>query len=83
MKFKSIVFLQGSEASESLDTLNDEGVEAAMTHLQQWESENPPKDEVHHAPLAGYGDDLFREGRYIMSWNFKREYIGLEKIVEE
>ena len=36
MKYKEIIFLQGEEATEVLEILEEEGENAAFQHLLQW-----------------------------------------------
>jgi len=81
MKFREIVFLQDSNATEALNLLKEDS-DAAFEYLKQWdygegeESENPP---------WGEGDRRIRfpkEGtiEYVLSYNRSLDYISLTAI---
>lgn len=75
-KYEDVVFLQGEEADEALDILNNEGKDAAMDYLIQWH------DPGHHMGKnelgIGSSDQTYRRDGYIMSWNSSFGYIGLD-----
>lgn len=75
-RYEDVVFIQGSEAEEPLRILNDQGPEAALEYLKQWHShgEHMGSNEVSH----GADDKVFKKDGYIMSWNNKLDYIGLQ-----
>lgn len=78
-KYANIVFMQGSEADEPLDILNNDGPEALLAYLQQWDYGE--YYDVSDEPSAGSGDRTIEMGEYIISYNSRIGYIGLEKII--
>jgi hypothetical protein len=79
--FSQIVFLQGSEAEEPLEILNNQGEQAALEYLKQWDMGD--SYETTTGSGAGRSDSQYQEGNYLMSWNDRIGYIGLERIDEE
>lgn len=77
-EYADIVFLQGHEAEEVMDILNQQGAEAAMNHLKQWDN-----GEYHNVTENPFGtqDKLYREGDYVMGYNTGIPYIGLSKLM--
>ena len=78
-----IVFLQNSQdAEEPLQILENQGEEAAIKYLSQWdyggENEHSPTED---APW-GSSDKTFEQGDYVLSWNSGLGYIGLARKVE-
>jgi len=76
--FSSIVFMQGEEANEPLEILNSQGEKAALNYLMQWDMADSHDTSV--GSRAGRNDDQYQEGNYLMSWNDRIGYIGLERI---
>jgi hypothetical protein len=75
--FSRIVFMQGDDADEVLAILDDQGEEAAVEHLAQWHF--PGEHETANEPAAGTDDDTFEtDDGFILSWNTRLGYIGLE-----
>lgn len=74
-RYEQIAFLQGEEASEVMDILNNDGEEAALTHLQMghYPGEHDAEDEI---GTGKYDDKLEKDG-YIMTWNSRLPYISL------
>lgn len=79
--FQRIVFLQGDEAAEILDgVFGQEGIERTVEYLtRQYAGEGAP--EISDSPSAGRGDDTARVGDFVLTWNLRRGYIGLELVV--
>lgn len=79
--YQRIVFVQGDEAAEVLDgVLSRQGVERTVEYLtQQYTGEGAP--EISDSPSAGRGDDTARVGDYLLTWNLRRGYIGLERVM--
>ena len=75
-KYENVVFLQGEEAEEPLRILNDEGEDAALEYLMQWHDvgNHEGTDELNHSE----NDNVYEVGNYIMSWNNRLGYIGLQ-----
>jgi len=84
MKYTNIFFLQGEEAKEALNILDKKGHVATFNFLQEWnygESEIEENNTEGFTPW-GSGDRLYRNGNFVMSYNFGMGYIGLTEIVE-
>ena len=75
-KYENVVFVQGEEADEPLRILNDEGEEAALEYLKQWHDfgNHEGTDQLG----AGSSDSTFEKDGYIMSYNPRIGYIGLQ-----
>lgn len=74
--FEQIVFMQGDEADEPLQILDNEGEQAAMDYLKDWHY--PGEHDTRAASGAGNSDNTYKKDGYIMAWNDDLEYIGLE-----
>lgn len=74
-RYEDVVFLQGDEAEEALQILNNDGREAALNYLAQWHSpgHSMGRNELPH----GTQDKTFEKDGYHMSWNPYLGYIGL------
>ncbi len=74
-RYEQIVFLQGQEADEAMDILNNDGEEATLQYLQQWHmpGEHDGKNDLGH----GTQDKTYEKDGYIMSWNPYLPYVGL------
>ena len=75
-KYESVVFLQGEEAAEPLRILNDEGEDAAIEYLKQWHQ--PGSHEGNEKIGAGTEDNVYEKDGYVLVWNDRLGYIGLE-----
>lgn len=79
MKYRSIVFAQGDDATEPLGILEDKGELAAIKYLLQWDyGEGDIEDKPHH----GTADHIKKWKGYILSWNTHIGYIGLEDTIQ-
>lgn len=74
-RYEEVVFLQGDEANEAIDILNNDGQDAAMEYLKQWH--NPGEHMGSDKPGHGTMDRTFSKDGYLMSWNTHIPYIGL------
>lgn len=74
--YENVVFLQGSEASEPLSMLDNDGPDAAIEFLTQWH--NPGEHEGTNELGHGMTDKVYGKGNYILSWNTALGYIGLQ-----
>jgi hypothetical protein len=79
MKYKEVVFLQGEEATEVLEILEEEGENAAFQHLLQWDYGESSITEGDFP--FGSTDKLFYKAHFIMCYNNKVGYIGLIEVV--
>jgi hypothetical protein len=75
-KYEDVVFLQGDEAYEPLERLDREGPDAALEYLKQWHYPG----EHQGSQVLGHGseDKTYEKDGYIMSWNPRLDYIGLQ-----
>lgn len=72
-KYQDVVFMQGDDAIEPLQILDDKGVEAVAEYLGQWDY-----GEGEHVDFpAGDDDDIEEAGDYIVIWNSRLGYIGM------
>jgi hypothetical protein len=78
--YHHIVFLQGHEADETLQIINENGCEAAVHHLLQWD--NGEYYEQRDTPSAGSGDYTYTSecGDYLLTYNPRIGYAGLEYV---
>jgi len=74
-RYERVVFLDGSEADEAMDILNNDGRDAALEYLKQWHypGQGMGSDEIGN----GTQDKTYEKDGYIMSWNPYLPYIGL------
>lgn len=87
MVYRNIVFLQGDEADEALNILDEDGTEAAFNHLLDTYEGTGPDDYTDDEPW-GESDDIedfeTRDGaKYVLSYNAGLGYIGLTQVEEE
>lgn len=77
MIYHSIVFMQGDEATEPLEILDNKGAKAAIDYLAQWDYGT----EMEHSPVTeppwGDSDHTEKRGSYVLSYNTHLGYIGL------
>ena len=81
-KYYEIVFMQGDDAKEPLDILDDKGELAALEYLKDWDY----GDEMDHSPEEkpwGNDDDVYEKDDYVMSYNTGLGYIGLVRKVKK
>lgn len=83
-RYYPIVFLQGEEAQETMDILDQSGEEEALKHLlQNYYGEGPERalDDEHY---KGNLDHEYRQEidgeTFIMNWNYGLPYIGLTQM---
>lgn len=79
--YESIVFMQGEEADEPLKILEEQGEEAALEFLKQWDYGEG--GETYNENPAGADDDEYRSGNYIMSYNTRIGTIGLCQVLAD
>lgn len=74
-RYEDVVFLQGDEAEEPMNILDEKGVDAALEYLKQWHypGEHMGRKELPH----GTNDKTYEKDGYIMGWNPHLPYIGL------
>jgi hypothetical protein len=82
MAYQRIIFFQNEQADEALKILNDDGWEAAIAHLAQWD-QGLAGGEISDEPSSGDADCVKEDDHYRLSWNSGLGYIGLEAIVSD
>jgi len=78
-QYASIVFLQGDEASEAFTILEEDGEDALLNYLTQWDYGE--YHDISDSSQAGSDDTTFENGDYLVSYNRPLPYISLEKII--
>ena len=75
-RYEDVVFVQGDEAEEPINILDEKGEDAALAYLIQWHNpgEHMGRNELSH----GSNDRTYEKDGYIMSWNTHIPYIGLQ-----
>ena len=81
-KYMEIVFIQNEEAETPLKILEEQGEDAAMNYLRQWDY-GDDDGEIYYRNPGGSGDSAYRKGNFVMSYNTSLGYIGLCKIIDE
>ena len=72
--------MQGDDAREPLAILDKQGESAALDFLSEWDYGNAcPTDNA----SAGTSDTIYRERNYILNYNTRLGYIGLDREIEE
>ena len=77
-EYRQIVFMQGDDADETMQILDEHGKKAALDHLLQWDNGD---GDVRSTSSAGSNDYIYKHGNYIMSYNLGLPYIGLEEVI--
>ena len=75
MTYEHVVFMQGNEATETLEILDSQGEQAALDHLVQWHY--PGEHDASDYTGEGTADSVYVDGIYQMSYNEGLDYIGL------
>lgn len=74
--YEDVVFMQGEDAEDALSILETQGEDAALNYLKQW---HEPGSHMGSSELGhGSGDETYEKDGYIMSWNSRMGYIGLQ-----
>lgn len=80
-RYYSMVFLQGDEAQETMDILDQQGEEAAWTYLMQNYYDEGAMRPLESSTYKGTQDHEFRKDidgeTFIMNWNYGIPYIGM------
>jgi hypothetical protein len=74
--YEDIVFAQGEDAIEPLEILAEKGRDAAIDFLAQWHDLG--KHMTREEPAAGTSDTVYEKDSYILTYNLRLGYIGLE-----
>lgn len=75
-RYEDVVFMQGDDAHKALTILDVGGEDAALNYLKQW---HEPGSHMGSSKLGhGSDDKTYEKDGYIMSWNPRMGYIGLQ-----
>lgn len=77
MQYETIIFMQGHEALEPLDILKEQGEEAAIEYLLQWDYGE--SGEWIDVEPYGTGSKLYRVGNLILCYHSGIGYVGLTR----
>lgn len=78
--YQSIVFAQGDDATEPLELLDENGVDCAVGYLSEWDQGEDNAEPWKESSAAGESDRQERCGAYLLTWNSRLGYIGLERV---
>jgi hypothetical protein len=79
-RYARIIFAQGDDAIEPLAIYDDEGADAAIDYLAQWDCGE--YCDLSRDSSAGASDSQVTIGAYVLTVNESLGYIGLELIIE-
>lgn len=74
--YEHVVFLEGYEAEYVFEILDNEGYDTTLGYLTKMH--NVGTHDGSSEPSFGTDDETYVVGKYIMSWNRKLGYIGLD-----
>lgn len=78
-QYSHIVFMQDSEGHDVIDRMDTESPEEIVDYLAQWDYGDDY--DVRDTPSAGEWDDTMVVGEYLLTWNSRLGYVGLERII--
>lgn len=78
--YRTVVFLQDSEAVEALDILDKNGEDDLFEYLLQWECGDEGAD-VREEPPYGRYDMIFERGEYVISYDWNGQYVSLTEVI--
>ncbi|WP_147106533.1 hypothetical protein [Nesterenkonia populi] len=82
-RWVNVVFLDRGQADGVLDLIDEDGAQAGITHLAQWDTGQETTDAamengyVYDQPPAADGDHLITEGDYTISYNQQMGHVAL------
>jgi hypothetical protein len=81
--YVSVVFQQGDDATDTLNILNENGPQAALEHLSQWDFGRETEEAadvyggVYDEPPASADDRTHASGEYVMTYSHAHGHVGL------
>jgi len=72
--YEDIYFNQNED--EGFDILRNDGEDAVIDHLRQWHY--PGEHRIQDQPSFGSADDIYEKGNYVLAYNRRLGYMGLE-----
>lgn len=86
-RWVNVVFLDRGQTDGVLDLIDEDGAQAGITHLAQWDTGQETTDAamengyVYDQPPAAEGDHLITEGDYTISYNQQMGHVALYRSV--
>lgn len=86
-RWVNVVFLDRGQADGVLDLIDEDGAQAGITHLAQWDTGQETTDAamengyVYDQPPAADGDKLITDGDYTISYNQQMGHIALYRAI--
>lgn len=86
-RWVNVVFLDRGQADGVLDLIDEDGAQAGITHLSQWDTGQETTDAamengyVYDQPPAAEGDKLITEGDYTISYNQQMGHVALYRSI--
>lgn len=71
--------MQGSEALELIDRIDEEGEDVVFEHLKQWDQGDGYTTIRNEPPITWNGYRSHSDRSYIMTWNPHHEIIALSR----
>ena len=87
IKFLDVVFMQGDDATEVIDLIEEIGEHAALEHLTEWDFGVETEFRAHVAgqiydELTKHpGDWTYSHGEHVMTYNTRRGYVALYRVI--
>ncbi|GFZ94116.1 hypothetical protein [Nesterenkonia alkaliphila] len=86
-RWVNVVFLDRGQADGVLDRIDEDGAQAGISHLAQWDTGQETTDAamengyVYDQPPAADGDKLITEGDYTISYNQQMGHVALYRTI--
>ncbi|TLP71913.1 hypothetical protein [Nesterenkonia sphaerica] len=86
-RWVNVVFLDRGQADGVLDLIDEDGAQAGITHLAQWDTGQETTDAamengyVYDQPPSADGDKLSTEGDYTISYNQQMGHVALYRSI--
>jgi len=75
--YGQIVYMQGEDANEFFDILDNKGEEQALKYLSQWDNNEYNDVYADYRKVIGSSDNVYDDNSYVMSYNTRHEYASL------
>lgn len=75
--YGDVIFIQGEEADEAIDILQNHGEDAVIKYLSQWDQGEYHTIYSHYDKTVGASDDIYETDQYVLTYNTRLNYIGL------
>lgn len=87
-RWVSVCFLQGEDAEEVLQMIDDEGIDAALGHVKNWDYGDETTQaalengHVYEHPPTGHLEQEVRDGDYVMTYSHSFGHVALYRLNE-